>query len=40
MSPYTDPTLPRRILILIAGMYLGIRGLVWILSNIYNTWPT
>jgi len=33
---YTDPTLPRRIIILIAGMYLGIRGLVWILS----TWPT
>ena len=37
MSPYTDPTLTRRIVILIAGMYIGIRGLVWILDSIYHS---
>lgn len=37
MSPYTDPTLPRRIVILIAGMYFGIQGLVWILDSIYHS---
>lgn len=34
-----DPTLPRRVALLLLGTASGLAALIYILSTAYNTWP-